>query len=61
MSREDIKKDLVKDMSSSSFSLMFDGSNDARLEKMFPIGIRIFDVTLGRKKDENPTRKIFTK
>ena len=41
---EDIKKYLVKDMSSSPFSLMIDGSNDTGLEKMFSISIHIFDV-----------------
>lgn len=42
---EDIKKDIIKDMSSSLYSLMVDASNDAGLEKMFPISIHIFDVT----------------
>ena len=41
---EDIKKDLIKYMNSSPFSLMIDGSNGAGLEKMFPISIHIFDV-----------------
>ena len=45
---EDIQKDLLKDMSSSPFSLMVDGNNDAGLEKMFPINICIFDVTFNR-------------
>ena len=35
-------------MSSSPFSLMVDGSNDAGLEKTFPINICIFDVTFNR-------------
>ena len=45
---EDIKKDLIKDMSSSPFSLMVGGGNDVGLEKMFPISIRIFDATFNR-------------
>ena len=45
---EDIKKDLLKDMSSSPFSRMVDGSNDAGLKKMFPINMCIFDVTFNR-------------
>ena len=45
---EDIKKGLVKDMSQSPFSIMVDGSNDAGLEKMFPICVRIFDVNFNR-------------
>ena len=36
-----IKKDLIKDISSSKFSFMVDGSNDAGLENMFPISINI--------------------
>ena len=32
-------------MSSSPFSLMVDGSNDAGLEKTFPMNICIYDVT----------------
>ena len=35
-------------MAQSPFSLMVDGSNDAGLEKMFPISIRIFDVNFNR-------------
>ena len=45
---EDLKKDLIKDMNSSSFSLFFDVSNDAGLEKMFPISVRIFNVTFNQ-------------
>ena len=41
---DDIKQELVKDMSQSPFSIMVDGSNDAGLEKMFPICVHIFDV-----------------
>ena len=35
-------------MAQSPFSLMEDGSNDAGLEKMFLISIRIFDVNFNR-------------
>lgn len=45
---EDIKKDLIKDKSSISFSLMVDESNDAGYEKMFPISTRIFDVNFNQ-------------
>ena len=45
---DDIKQELVKDMSQSPFSIMADGSNDAGLEKMFPICIRMFDVNFNR-------------
>ena len=45
---DDIKQKLVKDMSQSPFSIMVDGSNDAGLEKMFPICVRIFDVNFNR-------------
>ena len=45
---DDIKQELVKDMSQSPFSIMVDGSNDAGLEKMFPICVRIFDVNFNR-------------
>ena len=41
---DDIKQELVKDMSKSPFSIMVDGSNDAGLEKMFPICVHILDV-----------------
>ena len=40
----DIKQELVKDMSQRPFSIMVDGSNDAGLEKMFPICTCIFDA-----------------
>ena len=39
------RKDLIKDISRSTFSLMVDGSNDAGLENMFPISISIFDLS----------------
>ena len=39
-----IKKDLTKDISSSPFSLMVDGSDDAGLENKFPISLTIFDL-----------------
>ena len=45
---DDIKQELVKDMSQSPLSIMVDGSNDAGLEKMFPICVRIFDVNFNR-------------
>ena len=45
---DDIKQELVKDMSQSPFSIMVDGSNDAGLEKMFPICVRIFGVNFNR-------------
>ena len=45
---DDIKQELAKDMSQSPFSIMVDGSNDAGLEKMFPICVRIFDVNFNR-------------
>ena len=45
---DNIKQELVKDMSQSPFSIMVDGSNDAGLEKMFPICVRIFDVNFNR-------------
>ena len=45
---DDIKQELVTDMKTTPFSLMVDGSNDAGLEKMFPISIRIFDVNFNR-------------
>ena len=35
-------------MSQSLFSIKVDGSNDAGLEKMFPICFRIFDVNFNR-------------
>ena len=45
---DDIKQELVKDMSQSPFSIMVDGSNNAGLEKMFPICVHIFDVNFNR-------------
>ena len=45
---DDIKQELVKGMSQSPFSIMVDGSNDAGLEKMFPICVRIVDVNFNR-------------
>ena len=41
---DNIKQELVKDVSQSPFSIMVDGSNDAGLEKMFPICVCIFDI-----------------
>ena len=41
---DDIKNELLRDMKSIPFSIMVNGSNDAELEKMFPISARIFDV-----------------
>ena len=37
-----IEKDLIKDISSCTFSLMVDGSNDTGLYNMFPTNINIF-------------------
>ena len=45
---DDMEQELVKDMSQSPFSIMVDGSNDAGLEKMFPICVRIFDINFNR-------------
>ena len=42
---EDIKKGLIKDRSSSLYSLMVHGSNGAGFRKMFCIIMCIFDVT----------------
>ena len=39
---DNIKQELVKDMSQGPFSIMVDGSNDTGLEKMFPICTCIF-------------------
>ena len=40
--RKHIEKDLIKDIRSSPFNLMVDGSNDTGLWNMFPISINIF-------------------
>ena len=41
---DDIRNELLRDMKRTPFSIMVDGSNDAGLEKMFPISVHIFDV-----------------
>ena len=38
----------VRDMKSTPFCIMVDGSNDAGLEKLFPISVRIFDINYNR-------------
>ena len=43
-----LQTEVIKEMKANPFSLMVDGSNDAGLEKMFPISIRIFDVNFGK-------------
>ena len=43
-----LKKDLVESMMVHPFSVSIDGSNDAGLEKMNPMTIRIYDVNNGK-------------
>ena len=43
-----LQEELIGDMKTNPFSLMVDGSNDAGLEKMFPISVRIFDINFGK-------------
>ncbi len=43
-----LKQELVQALKNEAFSLSVDGSSDTGLKKMNPIGVRLYDINLGK-------------